>query len=225
MAEALEGTLIRAAAACAALALATSPAAAELVPVDLFAPGDELSSYDTATGLEWLDLRQTVGYSFLDIAAGQGGWGAAGWRPATTDEVCALLAAYAAPFDPCPGEPVAFVAPTPAIDAFVALLESTIEFEIERPPGTLVPAKFALGYFQSGPSEVGLAAVFDANATYAYYSDPDHASLFATAAQGGLGDSAGEFGLFLVRPLPEPSSGALLASGALALVALRRRGY
>jgi hypothetical protein len=36
---------------------------------DLFAPGDELLTRDTSTGLEWLDVSATLGLSYVQAAA------------------------------------------------------------------------------------------------------------------------------------------------------------
>ena len=63
---------------------------ATLLPRDLFAPGDALLTLDTSTGLEWLDLPQTAGLSYLDVAGGTGGWIAAGFKIAQSSEVNTL---------------------------------------------------------------------------------------------------------------------------------------
>ena len=86
--------------------LAASPSAAVLVD-----QGDW--SLDTNTNLEWLNLQVSqvdpsvdpldldefgnlyeAGFSYDAIAAGAGGFAAAGWRHATTAEVCGLLGTY-----------------------------------------------------------------------------------------------------------------------------------
>jgi hypothetical protein len=63
----------------ASVALATSllgssiiatVATATIIEVDLLTPGDALVTRDTATGLDWLDLTQTLGLSVNDIRAG-----------------------------------------------------------------------------------------------------------------------------------------------------------
>ena len=51
------------------LACVAPMAAAELQERDFLTSGDGLITYDTATGLEWLDLPQTVGLSYNQILA------------------------------------------------------------------------------------------------------------------------------------------------------------
>jgi hypothetical protein len=75
-----------------AVALLAPSARAELVEVDLNAPGDALVTRDTETGLDWLDLGGvTTNLSYDAIQGGAGGWIASGWRYATQAEVCALF--------------------------------------------------------------------------------------------------------------------------------------
>lgn len=52
------------------------------------------SSYDTRTGLEWLDTTQTSGLSYNAVKAGAGGWLPSGWRYATGNEVRDLFSQY-----------------------------------------------------------------------------------------------------------------------------------
>lgn len=54
-------------------------------------------THDTVSHLEWLDLTETLGLSYEDIAAGAGGFLADGWSFATTADVCGLLAHGFAP--------------------------------------------------------------------------------------------------------------------------------
>jgi hypothetical protein len=98
------------------LALLALPAHAELVEVDLNAPGDALVTRDTDSGLDWLEVEGvTTGLSYEDIQAGAGGWLAAGWRYATQAEVCHLFTAHADL--PCnSGESPRNTAPTDAYD-------------------------------------------------------------------------------------------------------------
>jgi hypothetical protein len=86
----------RRAALVLAVTLLSLSARAELVEVDLDAPGDKLVTRDTETGLDWLDVGGvTTGYSYDSIQGGAGGWLASGWRYATQAEVCALFVAHA----------------------------------------------------------------------------------------------------------------------------------
>ncbi len=49
------------------------PASATLTEVDLVDVGDGLVTRDDVTGLDWLDLTQTLDISFDDIEGGAGG--------------------------------------------------------------------------------------------------------------------------------------------------------
>jgi hypothetical protein len=63
---------------------------AALIEADLALPGDKLLTQDTVSGLEWLDLTETLDQSFNDIQADFGGFITAGFRFATEIEVRAL---------------------------------------------------------------------------------------------------------------------------------------
>jgi len=85
------------------LSLASSSAQAQLVSRDLVpGSGDGLVTFDSATGLEWLDITETLGASFVEIADGGGGWYAAGWVHATGPQVCQLFGTYGVAPNPCP---------------------------------------------------------------------------------------------------------------------------
>lgn len=81
-----------------AVAIASAPlvpsyASAELLPIDLFATGDQLITRDTSSGLEWLDLTATINMSAEDIRTGSGGWQSLGFGHATIAQVRALFLA------------------------------------------------------------------------------------------------------------------------------------
>ena len=65
-------------------------------------PFDATITVDTETGLEWLDLTETVGLSYAQVEAGAGGFVADGWRHATVHEVCDLFERYLVPTNPPP---------------------------------------------------------------------------------------------------------------------------
>jgi hypothetical protein len=69
-----------------AFSLARS-ANATIIEADLFTPGDRLLTQDTDTGLEWLDLTQTLNLTHTDVAGGAGGWAALGFTVANLGEV------------------------------------------------------------------------------------------------------------------------------------------
>jgi len=68
-----------------------SSAYALLIEGDLFAIEDGLITMDTITGLEWLDLSETRGYSFNEVIGGFGEYTTTyGFRAATREEVAQL---------------------------------------------------------------------------------------------------------------------------------------
>jgi len=106
-----------------ASALLALPAQAELVEIDLLAPGDGLITRDTETGLDWLDLDGvTTGLSYDAIQGGAGGWLASGWRYATEAEVCHLFVEHT-PATTC-NEIQAF-SPAPPSVPLLSFLEPT----------------------------------------------------------------------------------------------------
>ncbi len=72
-------------------AVYTSPSEATLIEIDLVAAGDKLITYDTETGLDWLDLGVTAGLSYNEVLGGAGGYIGNGWRFAKANEIDALF--------------------------------------------------------------------------------------------------------------------------------------
>jgi hypothetical protein len=54
--------------------LGSNSAQAALIESELFVTGDGLITFDSDTGLEWLDLTETVGVSLADVIAGYDGF-------------------------------------------------------------------------------------------------------------------------------------------------------
>ena len=79
------------------------PASAQLVEVDLLAPGDALVTRDTQTNLDWLDLDLTFNLSYNAVIGGAGGWVADGWTHATEAQVCDLSMKLGEGLTTCPG--------------------------------------------------------------------------------------------------------------------------
>ena len=73
------------------LALSSMTANAELIAKDWASNGDELLSYDTVSGLNWLDLSLTINSSYSEIEA-RLNTDLSGWRLAKTIEVDSLFA-------------------------------------------------------------------------------------------------------------------------------------
>jgi hypothetical protein len=76
--------------AVSTLALASMSASAQLIPTDWKNTGDKLATLDESTGIEWLDLTQTVNMS-IDTAESYLGSRFEGWRLPTRSEVTQLM--------------------------------------------------------------------------------------------------------------------------------------
>jgi len=64
---------------------------AALTSKDLVAPGDGQLTYDSSTGLSWLDLTNTIGYSYDAVLACTEQYTNLGFRYATGSDVSQLL--------------------------------------------------------------------------------------------------------------------------------------
>jgi hypothetical protein len=76
--------------AVSTLALASMSASAQLIPTDWKNTGDKLATLDESTGIEWLDLTQTVNMS-IDTAESYLSSRFEGWRLPTRSEVTQLM--------------------------------------------------------------------------------------------------------------------------------------
>lgn len=103
--------------------LSGSVSATPLTQADLFVAGDGKVTRDPYTGLEWLDLTETLGLSINQILAGAGpagGWiSVLGFRYATVTEVENLFIDHGFPNVNSPT-----AANVPFYDSFVALLST-----------------------------------------------------------------------------------------------------
>jgi hypothetical protein len=89
---------LRIIATAAALLLCCGSANAELVSIDLVpGSGDQLLLHDTQTGLDWLDVTQTVNQNYDDVRTGI--WYQLGFRHATHDQLEALFTNAGTPDD------------------------------------------------------------------------------------------------------------------------------
>lgn len=78
-----------------ALALCTTlPAQATLVNTDWKSTGDAKATLDTETGIEWLKLDNTKGYTFAKWFAGDYSTELSGWRLPTVAELNQLVSQY-----------------------------------------------------------------------------------------------------------------------------------
>lgn len=192
--------------------------------------GDALLTYDSDTGLEWLDATITDGRSFTEVKAGWGGWTTtSGFRYATMAELRGLFVSagvtpnfsydtYSTPGD------VTYV---DRIIALTRLLGSTFIYEDEDSP---MQRRSVMGFvaddYSDNPDYAGFGRYADIGfyqlgwTTYAWARD-------GSSTQVRRSGHYGELGSFLVResvitPVPEPKTLALSGLALLALLAVRR---
>jgi hypothetical protein len=179
-----------------------------------------VTTLDTATNLEWLDLTESTGRSFDDVGSHFGGGGDfAGWRHANTAEVSALFTSqgFAPGYDSSPTTAAMFL----LIQLFgeTALLPSGSNVQAaafglydDSATGTLPLAGIAVLeqiYFTSGPlASVERSHVVDDNV-------PTNAALPI-------------YGHWLVRSaatteIPAPGALAIFAIGLAGMAAIRQR--
>jgi len=188
----------------------TAPAAAAIFEMDLLVSDDALVTRDTEQDLDWLDVTLTVGLGGVPgVLGGAGGWIDAGWRLATTAEVCSFFGrASGYPLN-CPG--VTWESGSygqPVLD----LLGITDVREQPYGNGTLyldqLWASFDDGDLSDQPGGVELSVDTHSSGwvkTYLSIRENDDYS-----------------NVLLVRPIPEPSTGALVLLGLAALAHHRR---
>lgn len=189
----------------AGLLLAT-PAGAVLIAQDLSAPGDELLTLDSDTNLQWLDLTETAGLSYDDIIGGAGGYLAAGFSFATTTQVATLWAD--AGIVDTSGTPI--VGNRAAADLLLSLLGCT--------SGCGSGSDAQQGQAEFDPVQA------DLNGPYILLGGGGTAAANINPGFSQARDfSSPTLGNFLVRPVPEPSTGLLVGGGLLVLGFSRRR--
>lgn len=183
-------------------------AQATLISQDLKSAGDGLLTYDSRTGLYWLDLTETTGLSANDILSGAGGW-IQSFRYANYNEVTDLFRSFGMVYDFKYSEREY----QPAM-AFNALLNTS---------GTACNAYFACGIFTSSNTRVsqlnvgtsgiqGIEAIFMGSQDYSWK---------------GFGNSP-TYGNMLVSvgpifPVPEPETYAMMFAGLGLLGFMARR--
>jgi hypothetical protein len=202
----------------ATLASVTS---AELVPVDLNSSGDQLLTFDTASGLAWLDISQTWGTTYSGInALIQPGGAFQDFRVATASEFQALLTGAGVPLTT--GLSLNDSFGLGKVEALQNLLGAKLLPMLVPPGGAPAVSRQTLGLLRwdnADDSAFGRLTIFNFGGNEMRYL----AEANNTAPQN-FSDPA--VGVFLVRvgvPVPEPSTYACwFAISALLLVARRR---
>lgn len=176
--------------------------------------GDALLTYDSDTGLEWLDTTLTDGRSFTEVKAGWGGWTTtSGFRYATMAELRRLFVSagvmpnflydtYSTPSD---------VTDVDRIIALTRLFGPTFIYEDEGSP---LQRRSVMGFvaddYSDNPDYAGFGRYADVGfyqlgwTTYAWAQDGSSTQVQRSGQYGGLGS-------FLVResvitPVPEPTT-------------------
>ena len=207
--------------ACALLC--GTSAIAQLVPVDYHHPGDGLLTFDASTHLSWLDVTQTFGRSYDQVASELAPGGEfAGFRFATTAEFEALHTSF--------GLPVAHdgdaIGRDPALTARSLELQTLLGYS--TPP--LSPdytayisggfLKTAAPHLPSVPADryFGLLQVID----FASSSETDFYRAESYAVEPFSDFSTGSWLVRDFAPVPEPDTYALGALLGLGLILVRR---
>ncbi len=168
-----------------------------------------LTTEDDATGLEWLDLTQTVGQSYNSVLAGYGGYTTSGWSPAAGAQICLLFSTYGAAFPACDTPPfqVVPVADATAL-ALVGLFGDTFSGAEVAASGMYKSSFDAAGWVSEACIDTTLAGCFFAGTAN-----------LGTYNNWNLDTSGLDYsGTWLVRPyqasvVPEPSTLALFGAG------------
>jgi PEP-CTERM motif len=162
---------------------------------------------DRATGLEWLHLDKTTGgLSYQDILNNAGGFYAAGWRSATWDQVNGVLATYNS-FAPADRSMLGIFGVT-TFDDFHSYDFYYTEGYFAENTGYVLMLWLDQVDRRTHPPTI----IFSAS-----YAAADSASLdIATPAHPMQG-------YWLVKPVPEPTTLALMGVGVLAVLRKARR--
>jgi len=209
-------------------ALHSTKAHAEILALDLFAPNDGLVTRDTGSGLDWLDLTLTQQLAFNDIQGGAGpqpgGWIGDGWRYATGEEVCVLSSAFGLPIPSCPANSIDELEGVAANSQPGYLVSLHNEFLGLTVDGTNPDPRVVatIGFYDDHFGDPALVGIAD----FEYNSETDLSLarvLNDHSGAGNIDQGQPHIGSFLVRPIPEPSTGSLFLAGLLVLSSARRR--
>jgi hypothetical protein len=200
----------------AGLGIAAGSARASLIELDLNTAGDKLITYDDVTGLDWLDVNQTLGLSYNQANA-TAFVTSQGFRHATPGEVNALYTGA--------GGTIGSAALS---SNFAPALELINKLGCTQGCGGPVGG-IPLNENQSGFSEeaFGLAGVpFIETCQNSFCFAPVGTAVFQSTTGPQSRDLANSgIGNYLVREhvVPEPASLALMFGGLAAMAGIRRR--
>ena len=196
--------------AAAFMTVVAASADAALIERDLFTPGDHYLTWDTTTGLEWLDLTLTIGISYNDIAAGYGGYTTThGFTFAAQADTTTLFAnAGLSPVSGTSSDAAKVAAGT----ALIALVGCTANC-------ATTPASRGFADLNNFSATVATAPALSINLGVSVAWDADGAGILGKT-QAIAGD-----GSWLVRTavVPVPTALWLLGSGLLGLIGVVRR--
>lgn len=187
----------------ACLLLPCAAANAAFIEFDWKSAGDNLITFDTNTGLEWLDATQSLNnsYNYINTQFGVGG-DFEGFHYATTDEVTEFMRNAGWPLS-------------------LGLQFSTLAYEPLLLVQSLVGVTQDLGFMQITSGATG-DPLFGARASVQIYVHPSDKTALGYLAVVDDSTAYPEIGSWLVRAhAPEPGSYALMLAGLLGWMAVR----
>ncbi len=165
------------------------------------------TTVDTDTNLEWLDLTQTLNLSFAD-ALNSTFVTVDGYRAATQAEVSELFTNAGILFESAATDPSNLAGAQALLNTLGCTLAPAVCATTSNPSGT--------GFYLWSGTSTGRRAIYRTDTIGGGGGAATTQSSFVTTANP-------EIGTFLVRVVPEPSTGLLLLGGLAALSARRRQ--